>query len=110
MQIPASQVVYKRKIGEVDGDDVIEIATKGGLHLAVRKGATKVEVLGTGPHRSVSRHLAKKKAPRLVITDLAKGDHWPIETFSHLIPKYEVVTDRIATSDTIVAIISEVLA
>jgi hypothetical protein len=95
MQISADHIAYKKKIGTVGKQPVIELATTGGLHLVVvAKADGEVETLGAGPHRAVARHIAKKRKPEMKITELSKGDHVPEEAFRHLLPEYEQLTDR----------------
>lgn len=92
MQIPADQISYKKRIGAVDSDPVWEVGLKGGLHLVVKAAGGKAETLGVGPHRAVARHIAKKREPKLTITELSKADHVEEKYIEHLIPKYEEVT------------------
>lgn len=91
--IPASEIKYKKRVGEDAGDPVHEIATVGGLHLivAVRKKGT--ETLGIGSHRAVARHLATKKARALQWTELSKSEHVEERFIQHLIPKWDAVTE-----------------
>lgn len=96
MQIDAKQLAGKpKKVGKRDGKDVLEIATKGGLHMIVAPKDGSFETLGTGPHRAVARFIAKKKSPEIQWTSLEKADHIEPEFFQHLLPKYEAMTDAI---------------
>lgn len=82
-----------RKIGHLNGAPVMELATTGGLNLVVVQRSGKVETLGAGPHRAVARHIAMKKEPAMVLTDLAKADHVPEEMFAWCLEKYEAQTN-----------------
>ncbi len=95
MNLTAAHIDYKRKIGTLKGKPVIEVATTGGLHLIVVAKGDGVETLACGPHSAISRHLAKKKAPDMVITDVRKGDWVDPSCFAHLLPQWEATTDRI---------------
>lgn len=93
MNIPSEQIAYKKQIGKAGGDAVWEVGTKGGLHLVVaNRGSGKVETLGVGPHRAVARHIAKKREPKLNLTELSKHEHVEDQFIQHLIPKYEQTT------------------
>jgi hypothetical protein len=94
--IPADQVGYKKKIGKLGDSDVWELGLKGGLHLVVvSKGGSKAETLGVGPHRAVARHIARKRAPDMKITELSKADHVDVEHFAVFLPKWEAVTEKL---------------
>jgi len=79
-------------VGSLDGDKVIELATKGGLHLIVTAHLGKVETLGAGPHRAVARHIAKKMKPDICWTDLNKSDYIEEAHYEFVLPKYEALT------------------
>lgn len=94
MVIPQNQVQSKKKIGTVDSDPVWEVALKGGLHLCIRAHKSgRSETLGAGSHRAVARHIAQKKEPKLVITELNKAEYVPLDVIAPLLPKYEALTD-----------------
>ncbi len=95
MNVPEEQIVYKKKIGKLNGDPVIEVATKGGLHLVVSVHGNKVTSLGAGPHKAVARHIAKKKAPDIQFTELSKSDEIEEYLFEWCLPKYEALTDAL---------------
>jgi hypothetical protein len=89
MNIPEAQIVLKKKVGEANGKDVVYIKTVGGLHLMVN---SRGNVLGSGPHRAVARHLATKFEPDIQWTELSKADHVPLAHYEHLLPEYEALT------------------
>lgn len=93
MNIPANQISYKKQIGKLDGDPIIEMATKGGLHLIIASRKGKAETLGTGSHRAIARHIAEKKEPKIEWTELAKSDQLELSYFQHLLPKWEEITE-----------------
>lgn len=96
MNIDARQLAAKpKKVGKKDGKDVMEVSTKGGLHLIVSAKDGGFETLGTGPHRAVARHIAKKRAPEIIWTELSKADHVELEHFEQHLPKYEALTSAI---------------
>jgi len=92
MQIPPAQITYKKKIGKIDENTVYEIGTKGGLHLVMAVRKNKAETLGVGPHRAVARHIAQKREPTMVLTDLSKSDWAEPASYAHLVEKYEEKT------------------
>ncbi len=95
MNITAEHVAYKKKIGTLKGRPVIELATTGGLHLIVMSKADGIETIACGPHKAVARHIAKKKHPEIVFSELSKSDWVDPACFQHLLPQWETVTDRI---------------
>jgi len=100
MQIPAAQVKYKKKIGHIGDSPVWEVGTKGGFHLVMAQHSGKLETLGVGPHRAVARHLAKKNAPTMVITELSKSEHVEEQFLvGPIMDKYEDVTNRIRKNE-----------
>lgn len=93
MQIRADEVEYKKKVGKLNGQAVIEVGLRGGLHLIFAQKGGKFETLGAGPHRAVARYIAKKKEPNVEYTDLSKADHIEPEMFAFILPKYEALTE-----------------
>lgn len=94
MQIQPQEIDYKERIGELDdGSPVMELGLKGGLHIVCSMRGPKIDYLGVGPHRAVARYLAKKRAPSMRITQLAKSDWVDPATFQHMVPKYEAITE-----------------
>lgn len=91
MQISQNEIEFKRKVGRAKGKDIYHVKTRGGLHVMALGTGT---VLGAGPHRAVARHLAQKFEPEAEWTELSKSDHIDYEVYSHLIPKYEEVTNK----------------
>jgi hypothetical protein len=83
MQIQAQEIDYKERIGHTeDGNPVMELGLKGGLHIVCSVRGPKVEYLGVGPHRAVARYLAKKRQPGIKLTQLAKSDWVDPASFS----------------------------
>lgn len=89
MNIPESQIVLKKKVGESNGKPVTYIKTSGGLHLMVNSKGT---ILSAGPHRAVARHLAQKFDPEINWTEMSKAEHIPVEHFASVLPEYEQLT------------------
>jgi hypothetical protein len=98
MNVPSSQIEFKKKVGKSDDKDVYHIKTTGGLHV-VYKDEGKPTILGAGPHRAVARHLASKFDDRITWTELSKSDHYDVESFQHLLPEYEALTEAMRKMD-----------
>ena len=96
MQISANQVQSKKQIATLGGSPVFEIVTTGGLHIIALIKCGKLDVLGTGSHRAISRYLAEQKEPDLEWMDLRKADHVPLEYFQDLLPRYRRLTEQLA--------------
>lgn len=96
MQIPAGEIKYKKKIGHIGDAAVWEVGTKGGFHVVLSQKADRLETLGVGPHRAVARHLAKRNAPGMVITELSKSEHIEEEFLvGPIMDKYQKLTDML---------------
>ena len=79
----------------MDGKPVLEVETIGGLFLVVMEKNGKVETLGVGPHRAVSRHIAKMRNASFMINELAKSeDGVTLAQFEHLLQSYSDITDK----------------
>lgn len=92
--VTPAHIASKKRIGTLDGAPVVELMTTGGLFMVCMNKNGSVETLGTGPHRGVARFLAKKREPRLVVTELSKSD-WLDETaILSVADKYERLTER----------------
>ena len=98
MNIKANEIEYKKQIGTLEHDPVVEIGMKGGLHLIVAVRKSRTETLGAGPHRAVARHIARKREPKIEITELSKSDDLDLSLFAGVLAKYEDVTDQIQQS------------
>ena len=96
MQISDKHIASKRVVGKLNGKDVMELVTTGGLYMNVLKTAGKPEVLSTGPHRAIARHIATKNASgEIHWSELSKGDHIDEADYAFLLPRYEQLTDYI---------------
>jgi hypothetical protein len=98
MTLDPREVEYKKNVGKIGNNPLIEVGLKGGLHLIFMATGGRFETMGAGPHRAVARFIAGKKAKALdggkaVWTDLNKADHIEPAYFEHLLPKYEAMTD-----------------
>jgi hypothetical protein len=93
MQISEKHIASKKRIGTLDGKPVVEVVTSGGLFMVVYQKSGTVETLGTGPHRAVARYIAKKREPKLEITELSKSDYVDEAAILSVVPKYEKLTD-----------------
>ncbi len=92
MELGREHIEYSKIIGTLDGNDVVEMATTGGLHLITVSKGGKPETLGLGPHRAIARFIARKKFPKIKISDLAKADHIDEVFFLHMVPEFEELT------------------
>lgn len=95
MNISEKHVASKKKVGKLGESPIIEMSTTGGLHLIISTKGGKFETLGAGPHRAVARHIAMKKEPGIIWTDLAKADYVDASLFTHLLEKYQNLTDEL---------------
>lgn len=63
-----------KKIGDLEGDPVMEVETKGGLFILMTKSGGKPKTLGTGSHPAVARHIAERDFPAMKLTELSKSE------------------------------------
>lgn len=91
--ITANHIATKKRIGTCEGKPVVELMTSGGLYMVVMNKNGELDTLGTGPHRAVARFIAKKREPKLVITELSKSDWLDEAAILSVLPKYERLTD-----------------
>jgi hypothetical protein len=92
MDLSAEQIASKRMIGHLGGAPVFEIETTGGLSMVVVLRNGRVEPLGSGPHRAVSRHIARKKEPSLQLHELAKNEDAAFDPNGRVVSRYEQLT------------------
>ena len=97
MQIPENQIKHKKNVGTLKGNPVFEVYLVGGLHLlaVVDAKLRKTDIIATGKHRALSRHIAKMKAPDIIFTELNKGEEIPVEHFSWCLEKYIELTEKL---------------
>lgn len=88
-------IKYKKLIGKKGANPIHEILTTGGLYIEVMGKGAGFEVIGTGPHRGVARHIAEHKCPGIEWTELAKGEYVPPEHYMHLVPAYLAYTNAV---------------
>jgi hypothetical protein len=91
MKVPTSEIETKKKVGKLGSKGVWMVKTRGGLFLIATDGGG--EVIGSGPHRAVAKAIAQRRNPDLEWTELSKSEWVDPETFAHLMPKYESMTD-----------------
>ncbi len=80
-----------RRVGTLDDKPVFAVRTKGGFNMVC---ASNGKPLGAGPMMAVARHIAEKAEPKLIWSDLSKGDWIDPTHFEFLLPRYEAVTAR----------------
>lgn len=93
MNIQQKHIQSQKRIGSLGGSPVVEVVTTGGFHMVVTKKGGELLTLGTGPHRSVARHIAKKREPDLFIEEMSKSDHVDVASIESIAPRYEQYTD-----------------
>jgi hypothetical protein len=84
-----------KKIGRLNGQEVWEIITKGGLAMVICKkteGGTRI--LGAAPHRAIARSMASNNEPELVIEELSKSEELNVNSYKHLVPYWQDITNR----------------
>jgi len=96
MQIRPQEIDYKKDIGTLDGNPVIELGLKGGLHIVLTTNGPRIDYLGVGPHRAVARFMAKKRRPDIQISELSKSEDVSPEHFQHLMPQYESMLGQLS--------------
>lgn len=95
MQLTKEHIAYRHQIGVLNGKPVWEVSTTGGLFLVlVAKTDGTIDTLGTGPHKAIARHIAKKRERDLQITEITKTAPPPVTAFQHLLPFAEAETER----------------
>lgn len=94
MDLPADQIQFKREVGKLNGEAVCHIAYKGGLNVIAAKKSGRLKLIALGPHQAVAKHLASKYEPDIKWESFAKSEYYPIETYSHLLPKWEKITEE----------------
>lgn len=96
MDITATQIQSKKKVGRLKktNEPVVEVITKGGLHLIVTKKEGKQHICATAPHRAVGRWIAEKKEPDIEWTELSKSDHLDVRAMSAVLPRWIEITEK----------------
>lgn len=87
-----------RRIGDLKGDPVFQVETKGGLFLIMAKsmsGVSRPRTLGVGPHPATARHIAEKDFPDVTFTELAKSESPAPELFRAQIQESLWLTHKI---------------
>ena len=95
MNISDKMILSKRRVGTLHNKPVVELITKGGLHLVVTEKDGKTEIIGSGPHRAVSRYIAEKREPDLVYTELSKSDSLDLASILSVVPRYQDLTEQL---------------
>jgi hypothetical protein len=95
LKIEPIHIKYKKQIGHVGSNPVHEILTTGGLYMNILGKGAGFEVIGTGPHRAIARHISENKQPNIVWDGLSKSDHVDLEDYMYLLPKYVAITDAL---------------
>lgn len=94
IKLDENQVESKKKIGSKDGNPVWQIVTKGGLYVnAIAKGG-KFDILGTGPHPAIARHISENRLQGIHWSGLSKSDFVPLCDYESMLPEFIELTDR----------------
>lgn len=88
-------VKHKKQIGRVRGSPVWEVLTTGGLYMDILARDGSFEVIGTGPHQALARHIAEQKQPMIEWIELSKSDFLDYVDYAFLIPKYSMETEEV---------------
>jgi hypothetical protein len=92
--ISKEHIEYRKQVGFLKGRPIIELKTTGGFYMIVASKDGGFETLGTGPHKVVARHIAKKREGDIEWSELSKADHIEPEHFAFCLPEYEGLTSR----------------
>jgi hypothetical protein len=83
-----------KRVGELDGDPVMEVETKGGLFLLMTKKNGESKTLGTGSHPATAAHIAERDFPKLKLTELSKSEKLDPYTLRKEAEKFTPLTRR----------------
>jgi hypothetical protein len=92
IKISSDEIEFRKKVGKAKGHDLWYVKLRGGLHLITDHKGIPV---GSGPHRAVARHVAKKFEPDAIWTELSKSEHYDVGDFEHLLPEWEAFTENL---------------
>lgn len=91
--ITPNQIKKTKKVGELDGQPVIEGETKGGLFFLMTKTASgSTKTLGTGSHPAVAAHIAERDFPKLKLTELSKSESLDPYTLRKEVERFDPYT------------------
>lgn len=92
MNIEPKHIASKRRIGTTrDGEPVVEILLKGGLHLVTTLKDGKPKTIGAGPHRAVARWMAEKNCEGIHIEELSKDEQVSIAGCLSVESEYQAI-------------------
>ena len=97
LSVKPQEINSRKIIGHMDGHDVYQIGLKGGLYIMATMKGAQLEVLATGPHPVVMKHVGRRLHPHLVITELLKSEALPESQFIRLVPFYTDLTGQLNT-------------
>ena len=95
MNILPQEVANRKIVGSLDGKDVYQIGLKGGLFILAKTNGAQLEIIGSGAHRLVAHHVAKKLYPRLIITELMKSEGVQEAHYISQVPFYVDLTKKL---------------
>jgi hypothetical protein len=75
VRLSSEHIQEKRQAGKTkDGQPILYVLTKGGLHAFFVKSGDGIESIGAAPHRAVAEWIAEKKSPGLEWDQKFKDD------------------------------------
>lgn len=95
LSVKPQEISTKKIIGHMDGHDVYQLGLKGGLFIMAMTKNGQLEVLATGPHPTVMKHVGRKLHPHLVITELLKSEALPESQYVRMVPFYTDLTGQL---------------
>ena len=87
-------IKLKRRIGRLNTNPIFEVLTTGGLYLNILGKGAGFEVIATGPHQAVARHISMERHPGIEWTELSKSDYVDPQDYLFLLPKYRELAER----------------
>jgi hypothetical protein len=95
LSVKPQEVDTRKQIGNIDGSPVYQIGLKGGLFIIARVKGAGLDIMASGPHPTVAKHIAKKLFAHLNITELLKSEEMPEANFARLVPYYMDLTRQL---------------
>ena len=95
LHVKPQEVQDKKVIGNIDGNPVYQIGLKGGLCIIARMKGQGLDIMASGPHPTVAKHIAKKLFAHLNITELLKSEEIPEAHFARIVPYYLNLTNQL---------------
>jgi hypothetical protein len=94
IKITKDQLKKIKKIGQSKDGEVFHLLGKGGHNFIVLKTENGSKLLATAPHIGLAKFIAQKNQEDVVFDELSKSGDF--EIYRHLVPVYEVLTQKMA--------------